>query len=107
MSGVLNLAEFIIRVESFNANINIPLVRKAYEFCDAAHAGQIRESGEPRLCSRSRVEGGHGCWCSVSTAVGADCGPEDGSGRHTHRRSRNHRDNWQSRKWRHDGRRYG
>ncbi len=47
MSGVLNLAEFIIRVESFNANINIPLVRKAYEFCDAAHAGQIRESGEP------------------------------------------------------------
>ncbi len=47
MTGVLNLAEFIIRVESFNANINIPLVRKAYEFCDAAHAGQIRESGEP------------------------------------------------------------
>ncbi len=47
MSGVLNLAEFIIRVESFNANINIPLVRKAYEFCDASHAGQIRESGEP------------------------------------------------------------
>jgi len=47
VSGVLNLAEFIIRVESFNANINIPLVRKAYEFCDAAHAGQIRESGEP------------------------------------------------------------
>jgi len=47
MSGVLNLAEFIIRVESFNANINIPLVRKAYEFCDAAHRGQIRESGEP------------------------------------------------------------
>lgn len=47
MSGVLNLAEFIISVESFNANINIPLVRKAYEFCDAAHSGQIRESGEP------------------------------------------------------------
>ncbi len=47
MSGVLNLAEFIIRVESFNANIDIPLVRKAYEFCDEAHAGQIRESGEP------------------------------------------------------------
>ena len=47
MSPVLNLAEFIIEVESFNANINIPLIRKAYEFCDKAHAGQIRESGEP------------------------------------------------------------
>jgi len=45
--SILNLAEFIIEVESFNANINIPLIRKAYEFCDRAHAGQIRESGEP------------------------------------------------------------
>jgi len=43
----LNLAEFIIQVESFNANINIPLIRKAYEFTDMAHAGQFRESGEP------------------------------------------------------------
>jgi GTP pyrophosphokinase len=47
MSSVLNLAEFIIRVESFNANINIPLIRRAYEFSDKVHAGQIRESGEP------------------------------------------------------------
>lgn len=44
---VLNLAEFIIRVESFNANINIPLIRRAYEFSSKAHAGQARESGEP------------------------------------------------------------
>jgi len=43
----LNLAEFIIQVESFNANINIPLIRKAYEFTDTAHAGQFRESGDP------------------------------------------------------------
>ena len=43
----MNLAEFIIKVESFNANINIPLVRRAYEFCDRAHAGQKRESGDP------------------------------------------------------------
>lgn len=43
----MNLAEFIIQVESFNANINIPLIRKAYEFSDRAHAGQFRESGEP------------------------------------------------------------
>lgn len=45
--AMLNLAEFIIRVEAFNANINIPLIRRAYEFSEKAHAGQIRESGEP------------------------------------------------------------
>ena len=43
----MNLAEFIIRIESFNANVNIPLIRKAYEFSDRAHAGQKRFSGEP------------------------------------------------------------
>jgi len=44
---MLNLAQFIIQIESFNANVNIPLIRKAYEFSDTAHAGQKRESGEP------------------------------------------------------------
>ncbi len=44
---MLNLAQFIIQIESFNANVNIPLIRKAYEFSDKAHAGQKRESGEP------------------------------------------------------------
>ncbi len=43
----MNLAEFIIHIESYNANISIPLVRKAYEFSDKAHAGQKRTSGEP------------------------------------------------------------
>ena len=43
----MNLAEFIITVESFNANIDIPLIRKAYEFSDRVHAGQFRESGDP------------------------------------------------------------
>ena len=43
----MNLAEFIIQIESFNANINIPLIRKAYEFSDRAHKGQKRASGEP------------------------------------------------------------
>ena len=43
----MNLAEFIIHVESYNANIDIPLVRKAYEFSDRVHAGQYRESGDP------------------------------------------------------------
>ncbi|MDH4156443.1 MAG: bifunctional (p)ppGpp synthetase/guanosine-3',5'-bis(diphosphate) 3'-pyrophosphohydrolase [candidate division Zixibacteria bacterium] len=43
----MNLAEFIIKIESFNSNVNIPLIRKAYEFSDRAHAGQKRQSGEP------------------------------------------------------------
>lgn len=43
----MNLAEFIIRIEAFNANVNIPLIRKAYEFASKAHQGQLRQSGEP------------------------------------------------------------
>lgn len=43
----MNLAEFIIRIEAFNANVNIPLIRKAYEFSNNAHHGQLRKSGEP------------------------------------------------------------
>ncbi len=43
----MNLAEFVIRVESANANINVPLIRKAYEFSDYHHRGQLRASGEP------------------------------------------------------------
>ncbi|MCK5125461.1 MAG: bifunctional (p)ppGpp synthetase/guanosine-3',5'-bis(diphosphate) 3'-pyrophosphohydrolase [candidate division Zixibacteria bacterium] len=44
---MINLAQFIIQIESFNSNVNIPLIRKAYEFSDKSHAGQTRESGEP------------------------------------------------------------
>jgi len=43
----MNLAEFVIRIESLNANVDIPLLRRAYEFSDAAHHGQKRASGEP------------------------------------------------------------
>lgn len=43
----MNLAEFIIQIESFNSNVNIPLIKKAYEFSNHAHAGQKRSSGEP------------------------------------------------------------
>ncbi|MDD4052745.1 MAG: bifunctional (p)ppGpp synthetase/guanosine-3',5'-bis(diphosphate) 3'-pyrophosphohydrolase, partial [candidate division Zixibacteria bacterium] len=46
---MLNLAQFIIEIESFNANVNVPLIRRAYEFSDKAHAGQKRESGEPYI----------------------------------------------------------
>jgi len=44
---IMNLAEFVIAVESYNANIDIPLIRKAYEFSERVHAGQYRESGDP------------------------------------------------------------
>ena len=40
-----NLAEFVIKIESFNANIDIELIRRAYEFAERAHAGQMRVSG--------------------------------------------------------------
>ena len=43
----MNLAEFVIRVESLNANVDIPLLRRAFEFSDAAHESQRRASGEP------------------------------------------------------------
>lgn len=43
----MNLAEFIIAVEAQKANIDISLVRRAYEFSENAHRGQKRESGEP------------------------------------------------------------
>jgi GTP pyrophosphokinase len=43
----VNLAEFVIRVESANANLDIALMRRAYEFSDHHHHGQLRASGEP------------------------------------------------------------
>jgi len=43
----MNLAEFVIKVESINANVNIPLLVEAYEFAEKAHRGQKRSSGEP------------------------------------------------------------
>lgn len=45
--GMMNLAEFVIHVEAMNANVNIPVIRKAFEFSNWAHKGQKRASGEP------------------------------------------------------------
>ena len=45
----MNLAEFVIHVEAENANVNIPLLRRAYEYSEKAHRGQVRESGEPYI----------------------------------------------------------
>ncbi len=40
-----NLAEFVIKIESYNANIDIDLIKRAYEFAEKAHSGQMRSSG--------------------------------------------------------------
>jgi GTP pyrophosphokinase len=45
----MNLAEFVIQIESFNANVDIPLLRKAYEYSNQAHQGKFRESGDPYI----------------------------------------------------------
>jgi GTP pyrophosphokinase len=45
----MNLAEFIIRVEAENSNVDIPLLRRAYELSERLHAKQTRESGEPYI----------------------------------------------------------
>jgi len=39
--------ELIEAVLSYNPNANVPLISKAYDFAAKAHAGQLRESGEP------------------------------------------------------------
>ena len=44
-----NLAEFIIQIESYNANIDIDIVRRAYLMAERAHAEQFRSSGHPYI----------------------------------------------------------
>jgi len=44
-----NLAQFIIQVEALNANVDVSILRRAYEFSDKAHFGQKRVSGEPYI----------------------------------------------------------
>ncbi len=44
-----NLAQFIIQVEALNANVDVSVLRRAYEFSDKAHWGQKRASGEPYI----------------------------------------------------------
>jgi len=53
--GLPNLAEFIIAVESFNANVSIELLRKAFMYADKAHRDQRRVSGEPYLIHLAQV----------------------------------------------------
>ncbi len=44
-----NLAEFIIQIESYNANIDIELIKRAYQFAEKAHGEQKRSSGTPYI----------------------------------------------------------
>ena len=47
--GTLNLAEFIIAVEAFNANVKVSMLKKAFMYAENAHKGQKRISGDPYM----------------------------------------------------------
>ncbi|MBN4057161.1 bifunctional (p)ppGpp synthetase/guanosine-3',5'-bis(diphosphate) 3'-pyrophosphohydrolase [bacterium AH-315-J21] len=66
-----NLAEFIIRLESHNANINIPLLRKAYEVAETAHQEQMRDSGVPYIDHCREVAAILGEWHLDSSTIAA------------------------------------
>ncbi len=46
---VMNIEQLLDRVKSYNAEADLDVVRKAYEFSAKAHEGQVRRSGEPYL----------------------------------------------------------
>ena len=47
MSPIATFEEIISRVTAYNPTADIQLLRKAYDVSAEAHAGQLRESGEP------------------------------------------------------------
>ncbi|MEP6888801.1 MAG: bifunctional (p)ppGpp synthetase/guanosine-3',5'-bis(diphosphate) 3'-pyrophosphohydrolase, partial [Nitrospirales bacterium] len=46
---ITDLDQLIARLQSYNPDAEADLVRRAYEFSAKAHAGQMRQSGEPYL----------------------------------------------------------
>jgi GTP diphosphokinase / guanosine-3',5'-bis(diphosphate) 3'-diphosphatase len=46
---ITDLDQLILRLQSYNPNAEADFVRRAYEFSAKAHAGQMRQSGEPYL----------------------------------------------------------
>jgi GTP pyrophosphokinase len=46
---VTDLDQLLDRIRSYHADVDLSLVRKAYEFSAKAHEGQLRRSGEPYL----------------------------------------------------------
>ena len=45
--AVTDIDRLLQRVQSYNPDADLGLIRKAYHFSAAAHAGQTRRSGEP------------------------------------------------------------
>ena len=43
----ISVDELIERIRRYHPDDNMDLVRKAYEFAEKAHAGQVRKSGDP------------------------------------------------------------
>jgi len=46
---VLKLADILEDVQSYDANADVDLIRKAYVFASTSHEGQTRKSGEPYI----------------------------------------------------------
>jgi Guanosine polyphosphate pyrophosphohydrolases/synthetases len=46
---ITDLDQLILRLQSYNPDAEADFVRRAYEFSAKAHAGQMRQSGEPYL----------------------------------------------------------
>ncbi len=46
MGDYMNLQDIILKIEKYNPNVNISLLKKAYDLADSAHNGQKRKSGE-------------------------------------------------------------
>ena len=47
VKGYMSVDDLIRRIRKFHPEDNMDLVRKAYEFAEKAHEGQMRKSGEP------------------------------------------------------------
>jgi GTP diphosphokinase / guanosine-3',5'-bis(diphosphate) 3'-diphosphatase len=68
---ITDLDQLISRVQSYNPNADVDLVRRAYAFSEKAHAGQTRRSGEPYLQHPLAVAGVLTMLRSDVTAVAA------------------------------------
>lgn len=49
--------ELIENIRSYNPNVEAEIIRKAYEFSEKAHSGQVRRSGEPYITHPLGVAG--------------------------------------------------
>ena len=48
-STATSIHDLIERVQRYNPNAHVDLIRRAYDFSARAHEGQVRRSGEPYL----------------------------------------------------------